>query len=194
MIDIHVNPMKSNMYREQYILWIYNSIIPEPIRRDDSYLKLIHALHQCKIDHCYQQLDKNRLSDGIDLRNRFIDYINNDEYGHLKVRPLFEGEPCSVLEMLAAMAIRCEEQLMSVPELGNRSSKWFWEMLVNLGLDDMNDYNFNIDYIMSVVNKFLRRDYAPDGKGGLFYIPNCPSDMRNEELWVQLCWYMGQKE
>lgn len=123
--------------------------------------------------------DENRAEDGIDLRYRF---------GYEK----YINRPCSVLEMMLALAIRCEETIMDNPDIGDRTSQWFWRMIVNLGLGDMRDDVYDERHVNRVVERFLSRDYSPDGEGGLFYIPNCECDMRDVEIWVQLCWYLDE--
>lgn len=127
--------------------------------------------------------DINRAKDGVDLRLRYhLDtgkYTNNDK-------------PCSVLEMMVALSIRCEESIMDNPEYGDRTAQWFWSMIRNLGLYTMTDDEFDIVYVTSVVDRFLNREYEPNGEGGLFRIPNCEHDLRDVEIWYQLCWYLDR--
>jgi hypothetical protein len=98
--------------------------------------------------------------------------------------------PCSVLEMILALAIRCEENIMDDPLKGDRTKQWFWGMINNLGLDTMTDMNYNERFIDDCVCRFLNRDYEPDGRGGLFTVRNCYEDLRNVEIWYQLLWYL----
>jgi hypothetical protein len=98
--------------------------------------------------------------------------------------------PCSVLEMMIALAIRCEETIMDDPDIGDRTRQWFWGMIINLGLGGMTDANFDPDFVDDSVLRFLNRDYEPDGRGGLFTIRNCHRDLRDVEIWYQLCWYL----
>ena len=98
--------------------------------------------------------------------------------------------PCSVLEMMIALSIRCEESIMDDTEYGNRTGQWFWGMISSLGLSSMTDDMFDKQYATNVINKFLNREYEPNGKGGLFTIRNCKDDLRNVEIWYQLCWYL----
>ena len=44
---------------------------------------------------------------------------------------------------------------------------------------------------MHVIKSFLRVEYQPNGKGGLFYIPDYQGDIRNLEIWYQMCWYLN---
>ena len=98
--------------------------------------------------------------------------------------------PCSVLEMMIALAIRCEETIMDNPLYGDRTAQWFWRMMSNLGLGLMTDDIYDRDLVKQKIDRFLNREYDPDGKGGLFYIRGCAEDLRNVEIWAQLCWYL----
>ena len=79
---------------------------------------------------------------------------------------------------------------MDNPRKGNRTKQWFWGMINSLGLGGMDDSNFDKDYVAKVVNVFLERRYEPNGRGGLFTIRNCKDDLRDVEIWCQLCWYL----
>ena len=92
--------------------------------------------------------------------------------------------------MILALAIRCEETIMDNPDYGDRTGQWFWGMLSNLGLARMTDDVFNEKIAIARIYDFMERRYEPDGRGGLFYIRNCPEDLRNVEIWTQLCWYL----
>ena len=54
----------------------------------------------------------------------------------------------------------------------------------------MSDDMFDKKYATYVINRFLNREYESNGKGGLFTINNCDEDLRNVEIWYQLCWYL----
>jgi hypothetical protein len=103
-------------------------------------------------------------------------------------------EPCSVLEMMVALAIRCEEHIMEDLELGDRTEKWFWIMIDSSGLNALTDMTFNSYEADIILQRILNREYGPCGEGGLFLIPNCGFDLRNVEIWYQLCWYLNYYE
>ena len=124
-------------------------------------------------------MDENRELDGLYLRFRFAD--ENSYY--------IDGD-CSVLEMMVALSLKCEEQIMSDDDIGNRTGRWFWEMIDNLGLESMYDDNFDKIYADEVIYRFLNRKYEPNGDGGLFRVNNRIEDMRKVEIWYQMCWYL----
>jgi hypothetical protein len=93
--------------------------------------------------------------------------------------------------MLVALALRCEENIMDDPDMGNRTGQWFWIMISNLGLGAMRDSRFNERRAEVVIDRLLSRDYEPDGEGGLFTVKGCKHDMRTVEIWHQMCWYLN---
>ena len=54
----------------------------------------------------------------------------------------------------------------------------------------MSDNHYDETYVDEVITRFLDRDYQPNGKGGLFTIRHCDDDLREVEIWYQLCWYL----
>ena len=76
-------------------------------------------------------LDKNRAIDGINLRylcaqNYGVNELDQDGMIGLGIDI---SRPCSVLEMMVALARRTEDKLMHDPDLGDRSGVWFWQMM-----------------------------------------------------------------
>lgn len=160
----------------QYFDWMYD-IVCDGV----PYRKLLMELFNTEFYSIIEN-DNNRAADGLNLRYRF-----SCEYHCSKD---FLTDECSVLEMMIALAIRCEEDFMDDPAAGNRVGQWFWTMIVNLGLGQMNDENYNSRLTKIKIRKFLNREYQPNGKGGLFAIENCDEDLREIEIWYQLCWYI----
>ena len=149
-----------------------------------TYSRLLTRLH--RIDFVYiLPMDENRERDGIDLRYRFAYDENSVDDDFLSERP------CSVLEMMVALALRIEEDIAYDPDVGSRTHCWFWDMVHSLGLDGMDDYNYDEDYVDDVVDQFLYREYKRNGEGGLFTIENCPHDLRTVEIWYQMGWYLN---
>lgn len=95
-----------------------------------------------------------------------------------------DNRPCSVLEMLIALAFRCEEHIMTDPDIGNRMGQWFWNMIVSLGLGSMSDSRFDAAYTDDVISRFMNRKYKRNGEGGLFTVERCKYDMRTVEIWM----------
>jgi hypothetical protein len=135
-------------------------------------------------------MDRNRAEDGISLRYHYCQerHLSDGETARFMRR----DEPCSVLEMMIALARRCEDDIMANSEIGDRTGLWFWDMISSLGLRDMDDIHFDERIVRRAVIRFLERDYAPDGRGGLFYLPELHRDLRDVEIWYQAMWYLSE--
>ena len=170
-----------------YFEWLFDLVCGERYAKQISYRKLLRHLH-CLAFQYIIPFDQNRAEDGIGLRYRYA-LFNGYEDSPEVVLNVLDG-PCTVLEMLIALAIRCEEDIMDDPRFGDRSSQWFWGMIRNLGLGSMKDNNFDEQLVNDVITRFLNREYEPDGRGGLFTIKGCDCDLRDVEIWRQVCWYI----
>ena len=177
--------MSRNDLINEYFEWLSKLVCGIRYSRDVSYKKLLTRLHETDF-HYLIPIDQNRAKDGVNLRYRFI--ISND-YNYEYVMDVLD-RPCSVFEMMVALAVRCEETIMDDPAVGNRTGQWFWGMVTNMGLGSMTDDKFDRRYVDDVISRFLNREYEPDGRGGLFTIRGCPHDLRDVEIFNQLCWYL----
>ena len=172
----------------EYFEWMYRLIFSEKYSRKLSYRKLLGRLHGTEFIFSIP-MDENRAEDGMDLRYRFG--YENHILGP-EIAEYLDDRPCSVLEMMIALSIRCEEHIMADPDIGNRTGQWFWNMIVNLGLGGMNDSKFDPDFVDEKVTRFLERKYGRNGEGGLFTVKNSRYDIRNVEIWYQMCWYLDE--
>lgn len=169
---------------DEYLDYLCELIDSDRFASDVSYKKLLTHLHNIEFTW-FVPHDDNRADDGIQLRRSFA--LDKSD---IRLSRCIHG-PCSVLEMMVALAVRCEDTIMDDARLGNRTGQWFWGMIKNLGLISMRDNRFDRDYVDSVIARLLNREYEPDGRGGLFTVRNCEYDMRNVEIWCQLSWYLG---
>ena len=177
--------MIKDAVNEEYFEWMFVLVSDNLYSERISYGKLLMFLHDTEFRYTIAR-DGNRADDGENLRYRFA-----VEQGYEKdYFADYIDRPCSVLEMMIALSIRCEEGIMDDPRIGDRTRQWFWGMINNLGLGSMTDSRFDIRYAKDVIERFLDHDYEPDGKGGLFTIRNCEYDLREVEIWYQLCWYL----
>lgn len=158
--------MTKNELNDAYFNWMCQLVFDGRYSKKLSYRRLLKVLH--KIEFTYSiPMDGNRAEDGIDLRYRF-GYENGCSSSMISA--YLDNKTCSVLEMMIALAIRCEEHIMDDPDVGNRTGQWFWNMIVNLGLGSMNDSKFDRAYIEEIVQRFLERKYSRNGSGGLFTV------------------------
>jgi hypothetical protein len=166
-----------------YLEWLYGKVAAvsnkNPAR---SYWWLCRRLYSTEYIWLVAN-DDNRAMDGQVLREDFV-----RSHGKLKIEDDWVLMGCSVLEMLIAIAERAE-YLSSDLSLGD----WFRIFMINLGLDKFNDEAFlgrDNEKVDSIIERFIFRNYGPDGSGGLFPLKDPPADQRKVELWYQLNGYI----
>ena len=171
-----------------YFDWMCEIVCENRYDSAISYIKLLQYLHDTEFRYLHP-MDENRAAGGVNLRYRFaLGIVPIEETS--SVTYALDG-PCSVLEMMVALALDCEETIMDDPAYGNRTAQWFWCMVTSLGLGGMYNDRFDERYVAEVVNRFLNREYEPDGKGGLFTVKGYDRDMRRIEIWWQACAYLN---
>lgn len=145
--------------------------------------------------------DDNRAADGIRLRQTWLNMMEseaNDLGVGISVPLDALTGPCTVFEMMVALASRIESDIMQSDELGNRTSAWFWDMLYNLLWDyDITVFRDNEittkagAIVRRLITKLLDRDYDFNGNGGLFPLgPNTDVDQREVEIWYQAQYWL----
>lgn len=170
-----------------YFQWLCDKINASYNKK--SYTLLMCALHRKDFIWLVPN-DDNRAYDGEKLREEFAEVFNYPNVGDL-------DRPCSMLEMLVALSDRCDD-IMANPDLYGGSSKWFWVMMNNIGLDEFTDEFIDEAYgranaefrINEKLNKLLSRDYERNGFGGLFPLNSSKVDQRKTEIWYQMSEYL----
>lgn len=160
-----------------------------------SYYILAEALYD-KEYYWSVENDGNRENDGYNLR-----YSWWNEEGFKDPAHCLDAlcGPCTVLEMLIALAIRMEDSILYDVEKGSRVDIWFFDMIRNLGLEEATDENNEpamIEAIDYAVDTLLDRKYDRHGqKGGLFPVHRLSrgKDMRKMEIWFQMHAYIQEK-
>ena len=170
---------------KSYFDWMCNLVCDNEQKK--KYSELLYFLSSVEFTYTIF-MDKNRFQDGITLRYRYAYDLGLDTEEVHRVL----DEPCSVLEMMVALALKCEENLMTSTDHDNRTGTWFWSMINSLGLMDMTDEFFDIDECENIISRFLERDYDRTGSGGLFTVKGREQDMRDVEIWLQMNWYISQ--
>ena len=180
---------QSSASLEEYIEWIAHERLYLTDKEYKSYTRLIFFLTGIEFEWVVPR-DENRAADGLALREDFT-YETGlflDSSTNLMPR-------CTFFEMLAALAYRCESQIMLDFSNGYNVSRWFFIMLENLGLKDLTNSKFRRDdenYIMQRVNNFMDREYKKDGTGGIFVVKNRKIDMTEEEIWKQCMAFLNE--
>jgi hypothetical protein len=176
--------MTRDQVNKEYFNWMCFLACPD----NPEYYGLLEQLHATDFEYSLD-MDGNRAEDGMELRYRFGEEYS---YGMPVIAAYLDDRPCSVLEMMLALAIRCEEHIMDNPDMGDRTSCWFGEMIDNLGLYGMHGPNYDSEYVDHVLYIFLNREYERNGEGGLFTIRDPKRDMRTTDIWYQMCWYINE--
>lgn len=124
-------------------------------------------------------MDENRAQDGIELRSDFEyetgEYLDKDS----GLMP-----SCTFFEMVAALAIRCENQMMRNTSLGDRTAKWFFEFLGNLDLLGRDERD--VKFIVTTCELFM------EGKKDMFPLKKRGIKQANEQIWKQLTAYLNE--
>ena len=112
--------MSDNFILNDYFDWLYFMVIPNPNK--NHYRKLLSALHSIEFRY-FVDYDENRASDGENLRWYYVNDGGNDEILRWK-------EPCTVLEMLIALAINADKMSKkAVQKMNNNLMKMLLQLL-----------------------------------------------------------------
>ncbi len=179
---------RSMTLKDSYFLWLYDHIKSKKY----SYIQLCKILNS-KTFRWNIHNDDNRCQDGLNLRYLYLEENHLDEH-HIEVAYWIKGD-CTIFEMLVALAQRINDIMYDLDDQRDQTSKWFHEMILNLGLDIYQDGR-NPDRrlnemselkIDDVLENLMDRTYDFNGHGSLFPMKNRPRKHRAEvEIWYQL--------
>lgn len=175
-----------------YFSWLCEMVCVDGRYTDEAYWILAKTLWDTDFEWIIP-IDENRARNGTYLRYLYELDGGTDSY---------DG-PCTVLEMLIALAKRMDDIL---DELDGecRISMYFWEMIDNLGLIKYSDNNLRCpgtgyDVILEGVERegidqiledWMQRRIDYDGTGGLFPLRDPREDQRSVDIWYQCNAYM----
>ena len=172
---------------ESYFEWLLERVEVYS-RKDFKYNKLFKWLLEEPFVWLIRN-DENRSADGLELR---YEYLN---LGGKLPKWMGEDDPCSVLEMLVALSIRCDRDLIGSPDT-YKGGKLFWIMVENLGLDAYDDSNFDEKSVAEVVDIWMKRQFKEDGTGSIFCVKNrvktLVRNQKNIEIWFQMCDFINE--
>lgn len=169
------------IYKE-FFQWIIDKIDGQ------QYTKLLEIMYNESF-YAIIPLDENRIVDGIELRYKFGSELN---IPRVVIDKFLDKEECSILEMMVGLAFRVEETIMEDSDFGDRTAMWFWIMVKSLGLYEMNNDYFDPVKVLETLDTFLTRGYSPDGEGGLFVVKDINKDMRDIDIWYQMCLFFDK--
>lgn len=173
-----------------YFHWLCSLVEADDERR--PYIYLMRELFETEFSDETTILiphDDNRIEEGLAIRRAYLD----DHDGRGRKHIVLVG-PCSLLEVMIALAYRMEEIISSYDYI-----VWFWEMIANLELLDYDDDRFkNLSLIEeemlgTTICRLLTRTYDRNGDGSLFPMNHAKRDMRKTELWYQMNNYLVER-
>lgn len=176
------------MIEEEYFNWLCSKVDDADFN-PSKYQLLLQRLHHTDFIWTMEN-DKDRAIDGIELRTQFAKESDLDSQT-VKMQLQF---PCSMMEMMVALAIRCETQIMIDLFVGERIGRWFKVMLKSLDLYYETDEIYDEEWVDFVLREFMDRAYEPNGVGGLFRINDSSIDLRQLEIWSQMNVYLCNLE
>ena len=171
---------------ERYFDWLYSQVCSVRTKNPSKgYKELLHILFTKEFVWLVPN-DDNRVEDGKDLRYEFFEHEGIDP-DHRDI--LWLRLPCSMLELLVALARRLEFE-----DEGDVKT-WFWEMMENIGLSkDLNDRAvIDRDFVEEILDRVIWRHYEYNGGGGLFPLVYPEEDQRQVEIWYQLNAYIIER-
>lgn len=167
-----------------YYDWLVRIVSAGRFHRD-NYTKLLFALYSTEFYWTVKR-DINRAKDGLDLREQYE--IETGLYCD-------EAGSCTVLEMLIALAIRCENEIMYAynSDLEDQTSRWFWMMVDNIGLGIYDDFcDFDSYEIDDILTRFMDRKYGSRFEFCPFPVENFVPGFEKMELVYQMNYYMKE--
>lgn len=179
-----------NRIIDEYFDWMCELVCDSGKFRNNRrlYSKLLYFLFDTPFRYSID-MDENRYKDGVTLRYRFALAYRYPE--HVVIQELSDRD-CSVLEMMVALANRCEESCIDDPEIGHQTGFIFWKMIESLGLTYSNNNYYDEDFVDFTINRFLNRRYFENGEGGLFTMRYPRRDMTTVEIWMQAMWWLNE--
>lgn len=161
-----------------YYRWLLDRINAGPGAFYCRYQRLIEKLYLTKYEWHFE-LDANRAVAGQGLRSKFAyeEGVNCED----------SSSPCSVLEMLEALAESMSDTY------GYSIAKWFWEMIVNLGLNYCPDDQYDEHEVKDILYAWMDGKYSRNGEGSPFPLENYAGDARHLQLWDLMNNYICEK-
>lgn len=167
-----------------YFDWLCKKISVKTGDYRENYSTLAYKLFTKEFYYSIER-DSNRDFDGKKLRESYIDTFGEPASD-------IPNGPARVLEVLIALAERCDSDIMYDPNLGDRTGFWFWTFLSNVGLDIFNNSRFDDALVDDILNTWLDRRIGFNGENGIFPLKNSEQNQQEIELWYQLMAFLNE--
>lgn len=128
--------------------------------------------------------DYSREEDGYELRFMYFDETR-------KRIDVLEDKNCSILEMLIALSMRVDRDILWTPG-EDHPERLFWVMLNNAHLLAYDDSRFDERAVSNIIDNIMNRNYPPNGSGGFFPVKTVYADQRKIPIWDQMIQYINE--
>lgn len=174
----------------RYKHWLISKIDTNGDYSMDAYSRLMDVLFRTDFFYIPEdeklKMDQNRAADGVYLRTIYDEETDN------MVESALSDKKASVLEVLVALSIRIEQDIMGNGD--DDFGHWFVEMLNNLGLMWFsNNKDWAESDILDILRVFMYRRYEDGGVGSLFPMKKPPIGFAKMEIWDQMQAYLIEK-
>ena len=173
-----------------YLDWLYSHVSVNGTDGLSSRYHNLMGVLQSRDFYWTVSRDDNRAADGRSLRSHFSSVTGLTETD-------FTYRPCSVLEMMVALASRMENDFLYDYRKPDRTNVWFYRMIKHMGLSECTDENWDDDCLETAhhaIDILLDRSYRKDGKGGGLFPLRLPKrDQTKIEIWDQMNDYLVEK-
>ena len=192
--------------KDSYFNYLLSLISSDEIDARQDYYNLCTLLFDTEYT-VLNPMDNNRANDASTLRERWLDNIRvKDERLKQEYANDVVVTPISVLEVLIALCVKVEDQILANPDVDYIAAKLFWELMDNLVkygtfgtaykkasdiLTDEKWCTFTEDAMKASIKKVVTRTYHEDGRGGLFPIDKCKTNQRKMHLWANCMYYIS---
>lgn len=153
----------------------------------EDYTYMLRELYNIEF-YSLVKYDEDRGMDGMALREAWseeVGYTGSLDFG-----------VANVLEVLIGIAMRIEFQLFGSVYM----DEWdyvrvFWELVYNLGIDDMYGTlsRYDFDAIHSKVTQWMDRTYKRNEKGNIFMFMEGPKNLQKMNIWDQMGLFIREK-
>ena len=185
--------------KKSYFNYLLSTISDHDHDAEKEYTKLCTLLFNTPYV-VLNPMDANRVSDVTVLRDSWLNSIRiKDEQLRLEYAKDIEATGTSILEVLIALVLKINNQVLADPDRPELPANLFWNLIDNIVaygsfgskytkasevLTDDIWCDFASDTMIACLNRINTRTYHPDGVGGLFPLRNPKINQRKEELWT----------
>lgn len=152
-----------------------------------EYTGLLEYLYNCQFVWLSNiPLDENRAIDGIQLRTSYAKLLSPQDVNMFS--EVVFNKPCSMLEMLIALADRLTYIVSSLDR-----SNYFWLFIDNLGLNIYNDSSYNPMAVNSIVQAFIygKKVNPADANPPLLFPCREVYNNLDKDLYMQANYYLS---